>query len=576
MKVNMNKKRHNKEKIKQVSLIVSACLSTILFFQNCNSNSGGIGSSSTSTTTPPPPPPPPPPVIPVTCPRTSNTPPVVTSLSTTNLSFNIGMGLDAGTERPRSLTVNFSSGDAYSAVVDVNCQVQNNAGLQVTCNAPNTPTANGSMQISINAANGEECRSGTVTVNVTVDDRVVNAQNQVITACNSIAGTSAARTFTVNVVNSCLAFQRMNPTNPYSAGQMGRTVAIDNDWAVSVAPGDEQRGQDAGAAYVMRRTNTTWAITQKLIPSTLAAGNQLTGAAISGNTLVLSAPLANSSTGAAWIYQFNGSQWVEVKTLVPPTTLSLFGASLAISGTNVAVGAPWANLGGGRLSGAVYVFSGADWNSLTTLGPSGSTLISGEFGTSIAYSGTQLVVGAPFPNSATTRLEAVYIFDNNTLQRKITNTANAAHRFGFAVALDGANLVVGAPYHTNERGIAYLFQSAAGQFPATATRQYVLADPNQDDIDHFGYSVAVKGTRIVVGAPDKAEASPKFGAAYLFGTGATTQLYKIRSPAVDRDADSFSYSIGLSADGWLISGALNDEHQAGIDNSGSAYLVRLP
>ncbi len=144
------------------------------------------------------------------------------------------------------------------------------------------------------------------------------------------------------------------------------------------------------------------------------------------------------------------------------------------------------------------------------------------------------------------------------------------------MALDGANLVVGAPYHTNERGPAYLYQSAAAQFPATATRQYVLADPNQDDVDHFGYSVAVKGTRVVIGAPDKAEGSPKFGAAYLFGTAATTQLFKIRSPAADRDADSFSYSIGLSADGWLVSGALNDEHQAGIDNSGSTYFVRLP
>jgi hypothetical protein len=373
-----------------------------------------------------------------------------------------------------------------------------------------------------------------------------------------------------------LAFQRVNPTNPYSAGQMGRTVAIDNDWAVSVAPGDEQRGTDAGAAYVMRRTNTNWAITQKLIPSTLAASNQLTGAAISGNTLVLSAPLANNATGAAWIYQFNGSQWVEVKTLVPPTTLSLFGASLAVSGTNVAVGAPRANLGGGALSGAVYIFSGANWNSLTTLGPSGTNQTRGEFGTSIAYSGSVLAVGAPFPNSATVREEAVYIFDNNSLQRKISNALNAAHRFGFAVALDGANLVVGAPYHTNERGLAYLYQSAGGQFPATATRQYVLADPNQDDVDHFGYSVAVKGTRVVIGAPDKAEGAPKFGAAYLFGTAATTQLFKIRSPAVDRDADSFSYSIGISADGWLVSGALNDEHQAGIDNSGSTYFVRLP
>lgn len=575
--------RITKNAFLRLCLLAAISLSTVFMFQNCgggmeSTSTASVGGQGTPTPTPTPVPTPTPTPTP-TCPQTTNTAPTVTSLSTSTVNFNLGMGANAGTSGTQNVTVNYTSGDTFSRIIDMNCQVQGNGtlGLNVNCNAPNTPVQTGSSTIAIAAGNNAECGSGTVTVNVTVEDAIVNAQGGAIAACNNLNRTSTAMTFTINVVNACLPTQRVNPSTLYDTGQMGRSVAIDGEWAVATAPGDEERGVDAGAAFVFRRTGTTWAQTQKIIPSNLAAGHLLTGVALSGNLMVLSAPLANSASGLAWIYQYNGTSWTEVQTLTPPTAGALFGAAVAVSGSTVAIGAPRANNGAGLNSGAVYLFSGAGFNSMTTLNPSGNNLVRGEFGTSLAMSGTTLAVGAPFPSSVTAREEAVYIFTNGALANKISHTVNATDRFGFSVSLDGNALLVGAPNHTAERGLAYYFSNAVGVTASSAnTRTYVLADPNNMDKDHFGYSVALKGGRVLVAAPDKAESAPKFGAVYLFDTTAATQRFKIRSRLGDRSADSFGFSIGVSADGWLFSGALNDESTAGIDNSGSGYFIDLP
>jgi FG-GAP repeat len=568
-----------KNKVFYIFTFTLLSLTTMIAFQNCGGSSGSAETASASGQ-------------PTSCPQTSNPSPVVNSITPTNINFNIGMGRLSGTDAPKNVSVNFSSGDSFSRVIDVDCRAaNNNSGLDINCDPPANASANGSFNVSIDAADDAECLSGAVTIEVTVSDAIVNAQNAPINACNALERTSAVRTFTVTRANTCPATQRVNPTAPYyNAGQMGRTVAIDNDWAVATAPGDEFAAVDAGAAYVLRRTGTTWAVFQKLVPSNISTSDSLSSAAISGTTLVLGAPLFNTpagvagpdgdipDTGAAWVYQFNGTQWVQVKTFTSPSGASSnFGSAVAVSGSNIAISAPKANLGGGTRSGAVYLYSGANWDTVISFAPAGGATAQGEFGTSVALSGNNLVVGAPFPNAATTRDEAVYIYNiSNSTSQKILNPgniANARNRFGYSLSIDGTNLLVGAPYHTNERGIAYLYRSTNGTFASAPALQYVLSDPNNDDVDRFGTTVAIKGTRVVVGAPDK---DVKVGAAYLYNTTANTQLFKLQAPLADRSASSFSSSIGISADGWLVSGAMNDEHDANIDNSGSVYFVRLP
>ena len=93
-----------------------------------------------------------------------------------------------------------------------------------------------------------------------------------------------------------------------------------------------------------------------------------------------------------------------------------------------------------------------------------AALVSGdEFGTSVALDGSRLVVGAPLDNGRSgTDTGAVYIFKRTgttwALVQEITdNNTDFSHlsssdEFGTSVALDGSRLVVGAPFDDGQSG----------------------------------------------------------------------------------------------------------------------------
>lgn len=102
---------------------------------------------------------------------------------------------------------------------------------------------------------------------------------------------------------------------------------------------------------------------------------------------------------------------------------------------------------------------------------------------------------------------AVYVYerDANTwvYLQKIsipTNDRATANSFGFSVAVDGSTIVVGAPGVHMNNGSAYVYQYADNEFRLTQT----LTPTGTNAVgtgDKFGSSVAVKGDMIVVGAP---------------------------------------------------------------------------
>jgi hypothetical protein len=564
--------------------VILAVTATLTLFQNC-SGFDTVGSSSQGSQggggggNPPPPNNTPPPT---NCPVSSNTPPTVTA-SAPSVIYNMGMGRDAGTQANISFPINVNSNDSNSAIVSAQCQTPNGArGLQINCVVQN-PVRNGAFNITIQTDNDAECEQGPVTVQVRVVDSIVGANNTPIQACAGLNANNnnAPAIFTVNVQNRCLPTQRLNPDSLYQRGQLGTSVAIEGEWALAAAPEDATVAAQAGAGFLYRRQGSTWAQVQKLIPSGLPAQSRIETVALSSDMAALGAPTANGGRGRVWVFTRSGDLWSELKELTAPANAVSFGRSLAVNGGRVVVGAPGSNEGDGTLAGAAYLFSGAGINALTVLRPQGGTTARGQFGRSVAMSGGILAIGAPFNlNTATPRQEAVYVFDagNGAFVQKITNADAAADYFGFSVSLDGGNLLVGSPYWDARQGRAHLFTRGTA-FPgtvATATRTYVAADPTDGDVDSFGYSVAVRGARVLIGTPDRPEAVPKIGATYLFGTAAATQLFKIRARQADRGANSFGYSIGVSLDGWLMVGALNAESNLDIPDSGSVFFVALP
>ena len=339
----------------------------------------------------------------------------------------------------------------------------------------------------------------------------------------------------------------LKASNPETFDNFGLSVALSGDTLVVGAyqegssatgvngDGTNNSASGSGAAYVFTRAGSTWSQQAYLKASNTGIEDQFGySVAVSGNTLVVGAWAEDSSATGV-----NGDQ---------------------------------ANDSAGQ-SGAAYVFTrtGSTWSQQAYLKASntgsGVTLVSDAFGASVAVSGDTLVVGAPFEASNATGVNgnqanntaqsgATYVFTrtgttwSQQAYLKASNTG-AGDKFGESIALSGDTLMVGAPYEdsnatgvngdqTNNtaraNGAAYLFARTG----ATWSQQAYLKPSNF--AGYFGVSVAVSGDVLVVGANAEASAekgvdggqssqgAPGSGAAYAFSTGATPICTYSRSP----------------------------------------------
>jgi FG-GAP repeat/Cadherin-like beta sandwich domain len=308
-----------------------------------------------------------------------------------------------------------------------------------------------------------------------------------------------------------------------------------------------------------------------------------------------------------------------------------FGASVALSQSTLAVGAPLEDGTGFGVdsdqgssgvdnSGAVYVFvkSGDGWTQQAYLKASNPRQFDG-FGSAVALSGDVLVVGAPGESSAATSVNgemnypaapasppapssgAVYVFHRvagHWAQRAYLKASDstAESLFGSSVGVSGGIIVVGAPGHSqptalDTAGAAYVFDRLGDDWVESA----LLAAAHPGARDQFGTSVAVSGTRIVVGAPGESSKAPGIGgdesddtkrsagAAYIFerkkAVGWTAPTYV---KAVNPRPDAYFGSAVAIDDGLVAVGSPGESSgNSGVDanpndtsapNSGAVYV----
>jgi hypothetical protein len=183
----------------------------------------------------------------------------------------------------------------------------------------------------------------------------------------------------------------------------GWSVAIDGDTAVVGAP------FLAKAAYVYTRSGDTWDE-----GSELATGDWVgSSVAVSGDTVVVAAPSYTSfplnspiGPGSVSLFTRSGDTWTTAGIL--NSEASGFGASVAISGNRLVVGAPRDNADG-KLSGSTYMFTydGDNWvadSSLPKLSPSVAPPAedSDQFGRAVAIDSSTVLVGAVFGDDPVT------------------------------------------------------------------------------------------------------------------------------------------------------------------------------
>ena len=129
------------------------------------------------------------------------------------------------------------------------------------------------------------------------------------------------------------------------------------------------------------------------------------------------------------------------------------------------------------------------------------------FGNSVAISGETVVVGAQFDDGAAGFEQgSAYVFVRSggvwTQQQKLeASDAAAGDVFGFSVAISGETVVVGAPMmmaqRASDQGSAYVFVRSGGSLEPAAEAPGL----GRGAFDEFGCSVAISGETVVVGAP---------------------------------------------------------------------------
>ena len=352
-----------------------------------------------------------------------------------------------------------------------------------------------------------------------------------------------------------------------------------------------------GAAYVFRRDGENWIQEARLAADDGASWDTFgEGVCISGDTLVIGAPGQNGDTGAAYVFERDGTTWGSPLKLTAGDEAGRFGASVAIFSDMLMVGSPTADNG----AGAAYVYrrSGTGWVEESRLTASDARDWS-RFGNTVAISDNYAIVGNVGMAEAMIDGTA-YIFEYDgsawTEQTRIgASDVEAGESFARDVAINGNVAAVGEPAVWNGAGAVYLFtrtddgwfvqettelgegeigedEGEGGELPEASTPsaafQKLTPSDGQAD-DYFGAAVAMDTEHVIVGAVFDDDEGNDSGSAYI---------YPLFSVSIDADPSS----IQLGGEGaattlsWSSLGADSvsiDQGIGTVDASGSIAVA---
>jgi hypothetical protein len=306
--------------------------------------------------------------------------------------------------------------------------------------------------------------------------------------------------------------QRLLAADTAAHDAFGASVAIFGNNAIVGARQDDDKGAESGSAYVYHFDGTNWLLQQKLTASDGEAKDFFGSSVTISSTqaFISTQPLYNGNTGSVYVYQFDGSNWVEQQKLTAPLG-SFFGASISTFGNRLAV----ASSPDGYYADAVHIF---DYNETgwvekqRLVAPDGDT--GDRFGISVAISGNNVIIGSPIENAA-----YLYHHDGSgwVLQKKLLASNPWASNFGDQVSISGNYAIVGAKHYlVGNAGVrsrvAYVYRFDGGSWG----EERILGNFDPESEDFWGHSVAVSGDKAIVGVMDDDDNGIDSGAVYIY------------------------------------------------------------
>ncbi len=346
--------------------------------------------------------------------------------------------------------------------------------------------------------------------------------------------------------------QKVTASDGTANSYFGSAAAVNGSTALIGADGDNSF---QGAAYLFAKSNGSWSEGQKLTASdgftqsngTWSESQKLTASdgglfdnfgasvALDGSTLVVGANGAtvggNPAQGAVYVFTESNGTWTQTQKLTANDGAAYdnFALSVALKGSTILVGSPRAAIGGNAGQGALYVFteSNGTWSQTQKLAASdGAT--NDSFGESVALEGSTALIGA---YNATINGHiwqgAVYFFTESNGswsegQKLTASDGTAGTNFGNAVALNGSTALIGADASTVGSNT---YQGKAYLFTESggnwSQSDTFIASDGAVD-DYFGAALAWDGATALISTPHPTIGGNTWqGAAYFYEQSAT-------------------------------------------------------
>jgi hypothetical protein len=363
--------------------------------------------------------------------------------------------------------------------------------------------------------------------------------------------------------------------------------------------------------FIANTNAQTFSEIQKIVASD-RAGNDEYGISLaaSGNYVIVGARLEDEDTtgsntlndaGSAYIYKNDGTgNWNQYQKIVSSDrgTDDRFGHSVAISGDYAIAGAYREDedtTGGNFISqaGSAYIFEkdiSGTWIETQKM-VAQDRANDDRFGWNVSIDGNFAVVSAYLEDEDVLGLNtldsagSVYIFERdingtwNVVQKIVASDRGAKDIFGWSIAVNGNYLVVGAEYEDEDVSGGNTMSNSGSAYIFerdgagvwNEVQKIVASDRDIDDL--FGHSVSINGTYAIVGA----RGENTFGAAYVFerdGSGTWNEVQKIT--ASDQvSLDLYGQSVSINGSMAAVGSIYHDYDATGqnfLTNAGAVYL----
>lgn len=300
-------------------------------------------------------------------------------------------------------------------------------------------------------------------------------------------------TLLVTGTNTVQAQEVFYPGDYASYANFGSSVATDGDRAVVGAPG---LNGDSGAVYVFEREAGIWAEKQVLRQPGQAFDSRFgASVAIDGDVVAVGAPGGEGGGGVVHVFRHDGTEFVEEAVLSDPAGVAV-GRTVAIDGPLIVSGAPYAGLSGVVFAwyddGGGYVFD----QQLT----GGGTY--DDFGWSLAVSGNTVAIAAPYGDTD----GYVNVYERSTagvwgppvkMAEAIPScNGEGGCEIGDDIAMEGDRLVILVPYASQPGfaggGFLQLWDKSSGTWTLLDNADTTVSGGQRS------VSVAMSGDNVVV------------------------------------------------------------------------------